>query len=298
MVTALPSFSADTVVDPNTCIALGLAANCSTQVDAYIIANPNLESEQSKQWGAGLTWDAADWLSLTVDYYNISVDNRIGAITTAMMLNCLLGGVTCPPGIALLPAGVTPPHPELGLGVARGANGEILYVQRGFANLGTLDTDGIDLNVRTQFDIGSWGAINNQLQITRVGSYRFDDSSNLVGDPSVPAFRANLSTVWSIGDFSFAWLINHIDGTLSTAGTKARAGLDDYGYAHRLPSWTTHDLQVTWNTPWNGKLALGVTNVADKGPVLDPFQPTGRPFDYNLYDGYGRVPYVRYTQSF
>ena len=72
----------------------------------------------------------------------------------------------------------------------------------------------------------------------------------------------------------------------------------DYGYARRLPSWTTHDLQATWNTPWNGKLAVGVTNAANKGPVLDPFDPTGRGFDFNLYDTYGRVPYVRYTQSF
>ncbi|MDZ4811214.1 MAG: TonB-dependent receptor [Pseudomonadota bacterium] len=63
-----------------------------------------------------------------------------------------------------------------------------------------------------------------------------------------------------------------------------------YGYALRLPSWTTHDLQASWNTPWDGKLALGLTNVTDKGPVLDPRQPTGRPFHYNRYDGYGRVP--------
>ena len=36
-----------------------------------------------------------------------------------------------------------------------------------------------------------------------------------------------------------------------------------------IPYVTTHDVQVAWNTPWNGKIALGVQNVANRGPVLD-----------------------------
>jgi iron complex outermembrane recepter protein len=298
IVTAQPAFSADTVTDPATCLAFGLAPTCSTQITAYSIANPNLASEQSDQWSAGLAWDATDWLSLTVDYYDIEIEDRVAAISTGLMISCLSGAQPCPPGVSVLPGNVSPPQPSLGLGIARGPQGEILYVQRGFANRGTLETDGIDVNVRTNFDVGSWGAISNQLQISRVGNYSFDGARNLVDDPSVPELRANLGTVWTIGDFSFAWNINHIDGTLSTAGVQAAAGNNDYGYSHRLPSWTTHDLQATWNTPWDGKLSLGVTNLTDKGPVLDPFAPTGRPFDYNLYDGYGRVPYARYTQSF
>jgi iron complex outermembrane receptor protein len=43
---------------------------------------------------------------------------------------------------------------------------------------------------------------------------------------------------------------------------------------------------------------VGVQNVADKDPVVDPFDPTGRGFDFSLYDGYGRVPYIRYKQTF
>jgi iron complex outermembrane recepter protein len=32
--------------------------------------------------------------------------------------------------------------------------------------------------------------------------------------------------------------------------------------------------------------------------VQDPFDPTGRGFRFALYDGYGRIPYIRYTQNF
>jgi iron complex outermembrane receptor protein len=74
--------------------------------------------------------------------------------------------------------------------------------------------------------------------------------------------------------------------------------LGDTDYPDRLPSWTTNDLQASWNSPWNGRFTLGVQNVADKGPVVDPYDPTGRGFDFSLYDQYGRTPYFRYTQTF
>ena len=311
-VTQQPQFSAASVTDPATCAAIGALPGCSSQITSYTLANPNLTSEQSDQFSAGLVWDAAEWLSMSVDYYDVEIQGLISFISANQIIACLAaGGSTCPPGVSVLPGNVSPPNPALGLGLARGPAGEILYAQTGFVNRGTLETDGIDVSFNTNFDIGSWGALQNRLQISRVGNYSFSGGRSLVDDPSVPQFRANLGTTWTIGDFSFAWNISHIDGTLSqqgfviegcllgaTAAAPCVIANVDYGYARRLPSWTTHDLQASWNTPWNGRLSLGVTNVADKGPVLDPLQPFGRPFDPNLYDGYGRVPYVRYTQSF
>ncbi|KAA2285235.1 TonB-dependent receptor plug domain-containing protein [Arenimonas fontis] len=299
IVTAQPAFSADTVTDPQTCAAFGQPPTCSTQITAYVIANPNLSSEQSDQWSVGLAWDAADWVNFTLDYYDIKIEDRIAPISVGLMITCLSGGTACPPGVSSLPANVSPPDPSLGLGIARDpVTGAILYAQRGFINRGTLETSGFDLNVRTNFDFGSWGTLNNWLAVSHVRDFSFDGGANLIGDPSLPEFRASLQNVWTIGDFTFAWNINHIDSTLSTAGVVARGGGNDYGYSHTLPSWTTHDLQATWNAPWNGRITVGVQNVLDKDPVLDPFDPTGRGFDFNLYDGYGRVPYIRYTQTF
>lgn len=299
VVTAQPSFSADTVTDPQTCIAFGQPPSCSTQVNAYVIANPALTSEQSDQWSVGLAWDATDWLNLTVDYYDIKIEDRIAAISVGQMITCLSGATACPPGVGPLPPNVSPPQPSLGLGIARDpVTGAILYAQRGFINRGTIETAGLDLNFRTNFDLGSMGNLQNWLSISYVDKFEVDGGNDVVGDPSTPEFRAILQNIWNIGDFTFGWNINHIDSTLSTAGLRARAGLNDYGYAHTLPSWTTHDIQATWNAPWNGKITVGVQNVADKDPVIDPFDPTGRGFDFNLYDGYGRVPYVRYTQTF
>ncbi|TDQ46811.1 TonB-dependent receptor [Permianibacter aggregans] len=298
-VTAQPAFSADTVTHAPTCIAFGLAPTCSVQVTAYALANPNLTSEQSDQFSAGLAWQPTEWLNMTLDYFNIEVEGRVAAISTGRLISCLSGASSnCPSGLSLLPTNVNPPVPSNGLGVAFGSAGEVLYAQRGSVNLGTLESSGLDLNFETNFDFAEAGRLKNMLTITYMDEFSVDGGANIVGDPSAPEIRAILANEWVISDFSVVWNINYIDGTLSTAGTEARAGNNDYGYSHTLPSWTTHNLQVNWNTPWNGRLTVGVNNLTDEDPVLDPFDPTGRGFDFNLYDGYGRVPYVRYTQTF
>jgi len=299
ILTQQPSFDAAGVNDPQTCLAFGQPPGCSTQISSFQISNPDLASEQSSQWSVGLAWDATDWLNLSVDYYDIEIKDRIAFIDAATILNCLGGLTSCPPGVGALPVNVSPPQASLGLGLARDpASGAILYMQTGFANRGTLDTSGLDVNVRTTFDLADWGQLSSQLQVSYVNDYRFDGLRNLVGDVDVPEKRANLSTQWTYGDFNVVWNINHIDSTRSTAGDRLRVGLSDYGYALTTPSWTTHDLQASWNAPWNGKLALGVTNLADKDPPLDPLHSSTRGFNFSLYDAYGRVPYVRYTQNF
>jgi iron complex outermembrane recepter protein len=300
ILTQQPSFGAASVNDPQTCIAFGLAPTCNTQVTTYTIANPNLSSEQSRQWTAGVAWDATDFLNLSVDYYNIKIEERVAFAGIDTVVGCLDGTVaSCPPGISVLPGNVSPPQPQLGLGLARDpGTGQILFGQLGFANLGTIDTSGIDLNLRTNFDFGAWGGMRNTLQVGYVRKFSVDGGINTSGFEGSPKYRATLVNQWTYGDFSFGWNINYIHSTLSIAGRRAQLGLEDYGYAGTLPSWTTHDLQANWNTPWNGRVTFGVQNAADKDPVLEPFDPTGRGYRMALYDGYGRVPYFRYTQSF
>src|SRR5690606_22932012 len=177
-----------------------------------------LSSEQSDQWTVGLAWDATDWLNLTVDYYDIKIEDRIAAFSTGLIVNCLEGLSTCPPGVSELPLNVVPPQPGLGLGAAFDPNtGAVVYVQRGFANRGTLETNGVDMNLRTNFDMGAWGVMQNQLMISYVNDFSFDGGENLIGEPGYPEFRANLLTQLSYGDFTFAWNVQYIDGMQSYA---------------------------------------------------------------------------------
>ena len=303
-----PSSSADFTTDPDTCIALGLvvtATGCadpvsgqdtSPQVTMFVLANPNLGSEQSKQFSLGGAWDATEWMNLSIDYYNTEITGRIAAVTLAQIINCLEGGGACPPGVAVMDPTVFTPaftgNPALGLGMARDpVTNAIVGGQRGYVNLGTIETDGVDMNVRTNFAFGALGTLQNQLQVSYVRNFDVDNTGNQVGQSvgganggGNPRWKAALGNAWSYGDLQFVWNLNYTDSVLNTAGN-AQVG-----------SWVTNDLQVIYHAPWNGRLTVGVDNVGDVLPPLDGALARG--FDVANYDPYGRVPYIRYTQTF
>lgn len=270
ILTQAPSFSAEPVTDPQTCVARGLPATCTgEQVDTYYIANPDLASEQSEQFGLGVVWAPMDWLDISLDYYNIEIEDLISAITAQDIINKDLD-----PGTY----GAIPP----GLSIERRPNGEIKEIIAGYANEGLLETDGYDLGVNTDFDLGGMGRLQNRLRVSYIASYDITDASGITASyPGLlgsPEMRANLQNIWTQGDWSFVHGVNYI-GDNGTVG----------GYA-------TNDVQVAWEAPWNAQVVIGATNVGDRYPELVGYD--GRPWNFYLYDAYGRTTYFRYTQRF
>ncbi len=299
LLSAKPAFSADFVIDEATCLGFTGTPDCSfplggqifvPQVTTWVLGNADMEAETSDQFSFGVAFEPLDWLSGTIDYWNIQVDNRLALPTVQTMVNCLAGATNliCPPEIAILDPLGSPPFEELGMGIARvDGDGEIAYAQRKWINLGTLETDGIDLALRTNFSFGEAGTLRNELMATYTNSFKVDGGSDLVGEANYPDLRAVLSNVYVWGDFTVAWNINYIAGQDSA--------LDDSD-TDGLPSWTTHDIQVNYFTPWNGRVTVGVDNLGDKDPVVDFGE--SRSYNTALYDPYGRVVYARYLQSF
>ena len=93
-----------------------------------------------------------------------------------------------------------------------------------------------------------------------------------------------MATTWALGDLGITWRANGIQGQ-SGGSPNTTVG-----------SYVTHDLQLAWQAPWHASFAVGVMNLGDRYPSLRAFDD--RPFNFNLYDAYGRTPYLRYTQSF
>ncbi|MBW8312515.1 MAG: TonB-dependent receptor [Rhizobium sp.] len=269
LLTAKTSFSAESANDPQSCAALGEPTSCQLQVDTYYIANPNLESEQSTQFSVGAVWDPVEWLDLSLDYYNIEVENTISQITAQNIIDSDLDPATNGP----IPSG---------LGIVRRASGAIDHINAGFANRGTLQTDGWDFRANTNFDFGNKGELQNNLTVSYINNYEIDDGiGNITEYEDIigyPVLRANLANTWTFGDFTAGWNVNYI-------GSNGPVG----GYA-------TNDVQLSWKAPWNGTLTLGATNVGDRYPELTAFG--GRPWNFYLYDAYGRTTYFRYTQTF
>jgi iron complex outermembrane receptor protein len=274
LITMLTSFSADTVRDPATCINFGLPADCAEQITAFRIANPGLSSEKSDQYSFGLAWAPNDWFNGTIDYYDIGITDRINFFSATEILNKEQAGDPVPNG----------------LGVYRDpATGAIDHIDTGFGNEGDLNTSGFDINARFAFDIGP-GRLASNVQYSQVLDYNFDSGRDLVEDPGLPAFRSVISNVYSIGDFSFGWNIN-------TIGSQFDYIDDGVGYGH-VPTYTTNDLQVNWFAPWDGRVTVGAQNITNKEPPIGVGDYGSRDYDYNLYNGYGRIVYARYVQTF
>lgn len=245
------------------------------QVDTIIVSNSELASEQSDQYSLGFAADPTSWLNITADYYNIQIDDLISYISASDIIAAEISGDPIPAG----------------LGLTRLANqgNRIDEVTAGFANEGTLETEGVDVNIVGTFNLGAAGRIRSDLQAVQVLSYTFDGGRDQIGDPGLPELRATWLTSWSFSDFNVAWNQSYIDSTAQTVNSEGQQ-------TGEIEEWWTHDIRVSYTAPWNGTISVGALNFTDEEPPESPFD--GRPYNFYLYDQYGRVPYFEYTQRF
>jgi iron complex outermembrane recepter protein len=276
------AYSADFIVHQPSCEALGLEWPCVTQTNSFRQANPDLEAESSNQISAGMVFEPFSWLNGSLDYYNITVNNSVIFLNAGQVIGREESGLYLPDFM----------YSE------RTEDGAIIRVFTGNFNEGKIETAGLDLNLRSRFDLGHYGRMSNNLQLSYLLDYRLNGGPNLAGatttpaGPSRPEFRAVLNNNWNWGNFGLGWTINWTD-SYAASFTIVDDQLETDG---KVATWLSHDIQGTWYTPWNGELTMGVRNVTDRDPSLNPNMDVG--YDRNLYDPWGRVPYIRYTQSF
>jgi iron complex outermembrane receptor protein len=288
ILTQKPSFSADSIFDADTCDVLTGDPTDECQINGLSISNPNLDSENSTQFALGVVWQPLDWLDLSLDFSKIEITDRIVQFSAQTVVNRRgTQDGTYQPG----DANYDPRPIDSSMIVVRQAQpcatdptqtcNVITQVVRGAGNEGDLETSNWDLNVHTRFELGG-GVLDTNFQWSYISDYTVDKGDDLTGYAGLPQYRMQLRNQYAIGDFQFALNTNVIN----------RNG---YG-ASAVPSWITHDIQANYATSWDGKITLGVTNVGEKLPRLVPYG--GRDYNFDLYHGYGRYTYVRYTQSF
>jgi iron complex outermembrane receptor protein len=180
-------------------------------------------------------------------------------------------------------------NPYPGLSVTRDpVTGAITNVTRGSVNEGTLETNGFDASVRTDFKFGAFGRLQSNLQYSVTRKYSLNGGRNLIGDQGLPKSRLNLGNTYTLGNLSAVLGISTIakqPGNPSpTAGEPA------------TKAYTTANLAVTYKLPTKTTLTLGALNVGDKLPELNSYD--GRPWNFNLYDSLGRQVYFRLSQAF
>ncbi|MBK8285571.1 MAG: TonB-dependent receptor [Ahniella sp.] len=133
------------------------------------------------------------------------------------------------------------------------------WVESGYTNTGSLDTDGVDPcglpATPTTSDTESTLQASHLLH-QRIGSefsageaYEFD----IAGDFGMPEQRAEWTTHWTQGD----WRVS-----ARTIGI----GKQDREEETLIGTYVTHDLQIAWTFSPGSTLAIGATNLADRFP--------------------------------
>lgn len=216
------------IVDYYRCFQAGIAASlCSGSGATYNYSafttsegQPGLVEETGKSWTAGVVWDIADSLSVSVDYYNIQMEDVVTVQSGSAILNaeygCLSGTGTYPNGAPFPFAPGSAFCSETLSRISRDANtNAITEIRSGPINLAEQGTKGIDATVNYRLDTDRFGSFKTSLswshtleQTQRASkgdpllSYR-DDNSN-----SDYRSRVRWTTNWTKGDWDATLFMN------------------------------------------------------------------------------------------
>lgn len=289
------------------CLADGVPGGVYTPVGLlYSVTtggNPELQPERSRSRGMGLVFSPSDWpgFDLALDWYRIRIDDAISNVNEADLLRlCADEGV-----------------PEACARTVRDASGELLAVDSRQLNSGLLEVEGWDLSLRWQRET-ALGRFALGWDTTYTTRYDFElprgagvRSGVGILNPLEPGFRvrSNVDLSWSRGAWSIGAILRYYSGLDEGCFNANRPGyvelcsdpdepfrLSPNVPTNRLPSSTHVDLQAGWETPWQGRVVIGVHNAADRDPPVS-YSAFANSFD-PAYPMPGRFWYLQWVQRF
>ena len=299
---------------------LAIVPNPANQYQGQTGGNPNLKPEISDTYTAGVVFQPSflPGLNLSVDYFNIKVDQFISRIGATLILNQCIS--TASPTFCNL--------------VHRDANGSLFTSNQGFVqdttlNTGSLKTTGVDVNVNYHTDLSNLGlGDNGGLGFSMVGTWLNEIDTQplpggaaydckglyglICGTPS-PEWRHKARLTWntpySYGDWikslslSAQWRYfskvtldaYDSDKQLNNPGKQFanERTFDAQSYIDLTANFTLHN---------NLNFRVGVNNVFDKDPPLTgtncpSVTCNGNTFP-QVYDALGRFVFVGLTADF
>ncbi|HXZ60244.1 MAG TPA: TonB-dependent receptor [Steroidobacteraceae bacterium] len=291
-----------------------IAPNAANQYNGLLGGNPSLAPEVADTYSAGfvLTPRVVPNLSISVDYFNIKIDQVIGPIGGDVILSNCLNGVNtsfyCPL-------------------VHRGVGGSLWLTPAGYvtdvnANQGALQTEGIDIKASYRVPLPKAGSLLFGLEGTDLmnlkttpvagqGSYDCKGYFGSVCGAGSPGWRhvlnATWSTPWDAFDLTLRW---RYIGSVSSEQTSSNPFLTGTPYAplSKISAYNYFDLTGAFDVYKNIRLQIGVNNVMDKDPPLvvgadcSTSSPAGANCNGNtfpgVYDAMGRYWFFELTAKF
>ena len=302
----IPGTSATGLSDPVRCpVTNDIGIDCQTQFTVLFGGNANLQPEKSKQWSAGIVFEPAQGWSVSLDWFDLYLNNIIvNGITPAVVLNDIAQY-----GHLVTRAAPDPAFPNL--------PGRITSIDQRFINVGGTKIQGIDTNIQYQAPPTPIG----RFRLTMSGTYyiKYDVQQNdgsYAGFVSnafaaavtgiTPRWKSYQTVSWDNGPWTVvlgnSYQSSYTDAqcdftdTHSDPDCEAAAG---GGLKRTVSSMSLWDLQTTWKGFKNLQLTLGARNLLDTNPPKSNQQNSFQlGFDPSYYDPRGRVVYVSATYKF
>lgn len=262
-------------------------------------SNPLLQPETSETTTIGFVYspEFLENASVVVDWWSVKIeDTMVSDSANAILDDCYVGLLES--RCALF---------------SRDSTTHIVNsLTYGLRNAGVTETSGFDLGLtyKYQTEIGTFGMNWNTTYVSKYDSKSTNDPEAVmtpsVGYGSTFRTRSNLGLSWSLGDFGATWTMRYHSSMKERCYYADKCSIPEYeadwtqgtvlSY-NRYGSTIFNDVQVSYNAPWNARIAVGANNVFEKlGPVMYS-QPSS---NFSYYGGFdiGRFVYVRYEQKF
>jgi len=294
------------------CVSQGVPADGSYvqpngQIRITVGSNPNLQPETSESYTFGVVYNPSwiDGLDITVDYYNIELQNAISAVGAQTILNACANNL------------------QLCSLIERGSSvGFVTDILAAGANINSTTVEGVDFLVTYSLPETDFGFF----RVSWDAAYQRENSSSTPDfgnpDPNAPPidqefigfnsgdtvfarWKSNVDVNWSYGDWEATYGIQYVHGSDETCGIPEAFGfcnLDTDGDGtldgRHIGATTYHDAQVSYHfADYDTRVSFGIDNLFDKNPPLST-QAFANSYSARDYRTPGRFPYVRVTVDF
>lgn len=284
------------------CAAAGVPTNfmntvARTQTISYLSGgNPNLKAETSDSYTIGAVWEPRSLvpgMSVTVDYYNITVKNLIATLSAQTILNQCYDS----------PSGIANQYCAL---VTRNADGT--FATNGILSAGVnyarQKTSGIDMNLAYAhtFDNGDkMGLSLNVAWVAERTNYTNPADPNYadrqLSEMGDPQWEMGARASYTRGPVSLSYQFQYIGPMITNEAAyetlysyDGRAATNADAYArYWTPAYTYHNVRVGLNVSDKYEMYFGVDNLFNTYPPDGLF---GNDAYSSIYDAVGRYFYA------
>lgn len=258
------------------CAALGVPdgfQQANSQISVTTGGNAELDPERSRSFSAGFVWSPwfgsnASWserFDVEVTFYRHHIEGAIQAINAQTQLDLCVDTL----------------DPLYCDGITRAGTGAVSGFNNRLTNLGSIKTDGWDVDLFWTLPQTEIGQFKLGWQNTFVGRYEALGAAGQkqpqepgveVADSSIPEWTSNATLSWNLSNWNASWTVRHISKLTEECGDVAAFPIcsNQAEGTNELSATTFHDMQVGYKVDWMKGLQLsaGLNNVFDKDPPI------------------------------